>query len=310
MILTTVLLLLVRSPFANAFFSAPPLVESNYFNRISSINTPPSSTTGLGSSNTYLDDNKSNSLSKHSNARRNPDENPRLVGLSFMLDDGTRKSHSLAENTAFVSGFFRGLSTKEAYRKLVTSLYFVYIAMEEAFDVIALDENFNCVSALDDKELRRVPSLEKDMEFFYGDNWKNKIKPSPATVTYVSRIREVAKVSPHLLVGHQYSRYLGDLFGGQMMGNMATRSLNLENGMGTEFYIFKDIPNAREFINDWYFRLNELPLTNEEKKEIVDEANLVFALNIGIFEELEGSSAKALWMLVMNTLKQKIGTGV
>ena len=42
--------------------------------------------------------------------------NPRLEGLSFMLDDGTRKSHLVAENTAFVTGFFKGLSTKNSYQ--------------------------------------------------------------------------------------------------------------------------------------------------------------------------------------------------
>ena len=30
--------------------------------------------------------------------------NPRSVGLALALDDGTRKSHSVAENTAFVTG--------------------------------------------------------------------------------------------------------------------------------------------------------------------------------------------------------------
>jgi len=32
----------------------------------------------------------------------------RAEGLALLLDDGTRKSHSLAENTAFVNGFFKG----------------------------------------------------------------------------------------------------------------------------------------------------------------------------------------------------------
>ena len=35
----------------------------------------------------------------------------RQSGLAFMLDDGTRKSHSMAENSAFVSGFFRRVSS-------------------------------------------------------------------------------------------------------------------------------------------------------------------------------------------------------
>ena len=58
----------------------------------------------------------------------------RSEGLALALDDGTRKSHSVAENTAFVTGFFKGISTRPAFAQLVASLYFVYEAMESAFD--------------------------------------------------------------------------------------------------------------------------------------------------------------------------------
>ena len=60
-------------------------------------------------------------------------ESARSTGLALALDDGTRKSHSVAENTAFVTGFFRGIATKQAFGQLVASLYFVYDAMESAF---------------------------------------------------------------------------------------------------------------------------------------------------------------------------------
>ena len=58
----------------------------------------------------------------------------RASGLALQLDEGTRKSHSIAENTQFVTGFFKGLSNKESFATLVTSLYFVYEAMESCFD--------------------------------------------------------------------------------------------------------------------------------------------------------------------------------
>ena len=61
------------------------------------------------------------------------EESARAGGLALALDDGTRKSHSMAENTAFVTGFFRGIATTKSFAQLVTSLYFVYVAMEEAF---------------------------------------------------------------------------------------------------------------------------------------------------------------------------------
>lgn len=229
-------------------------------------------------------------------------DNPRLSGLALMLDDGTRKSHSMAQNTQFVSGFFKGLANRDSYRSLITSLYFVYESMEEAMDTTSEDR----VQALDYSSLRRLPPLKKDMEFFYGSGWESEILPSPATKAYVARVQEVAKSKPYLMVAHQYTRYLGDLFGGQMMGGMASRSLSLENGDGTAFYTFDDIPSAKNFITEWYQRLNALELTEEQKTEIVDEANLVFDLNIGLLQELEGSPIKAMLTLAINSLKKKL----
>lgn len=230
-------------------------------------------------------------------------DNPRLKGLALALDDGTRKSHSVAQNSAFVTGFFKGLSTPDSYGALLTSLYFVYSAMEESFETS--DEQ--AVKALDDKALRRVSSLEKDLEYFYGVEWSKKLIPSRATKKYVDRVKEVTETKPYLLVAHQYTRYLGDLFGGQMMGGMATRSLNLDKGKGVSFYTFDDIPKVNPYITEWYTRLNMLDLTETQKQEIVDEANLVFDLNIEILEELEGSAAGAIWSLLWNSLKEKMG---
>ena len=106
-----------------------------------------------------------------------------------------------------------------------------------------------------------------------------------------------------------YTRYLGDLFGGQMMGGMARRSLGLDAGSGTAFYTFDDVPDSKGFIEEWYSRLNELDLTEAQKQELVDEANLVFALNIEIFEELEGNPAQALWTLARSALSSALGLG-
>ena len=230
-------------------------------------------------------------------------ESARSTGLALALDDGTRKSHSVAENTAFVTGFFRGIATKGAFSQLVASLYFVYSAMEDAFDT----SDDASVRALDYPALRRVAALEEDMSYYFGEDWRDTVKPSPATAAYVSRVREVAETQPFLLVAHQYTRYLGDLFGGQMMGGMARRSLELDEARGTRFYEFDDIPETKPFIEEWYRELNKLDLTDEQKQAIVDEGNLVFSLNIGVFEELEGNPVQALWALASSGLRSALG---
>ena len=53
------------------------------------------------------------------------------VALAAQLREGTKKSHTMAENTGFVSCFLKGVVDKLSYRKLVADLYFVYEAMEE-----------------------------------------------------------------------------------------------------------------------------------------------------------------------------------
>ena len=96
-----------------------------------------------------------------------------------------------------------------------------------------------------------------------------------------------------------------------MMGGMARRSLNLDAGCGTAFYTFDEIPAAeiKPFIEEWYTELNKLDLTEEQKQKIVDEGNLVFALNIELFEELEGNPIKAVLALASSALSNALGVG-
>jgi len=56
-----------------------------------------------------------------------------------------------------------------------------------------------------------------------------------------------------------------------------------------------------------YTKLNLLELTDAQKQAIVDEGNLVFALNIEVFEELEGNPVQALWTLATASLRSALG---
>ena len=130
-----------------------------------------------------------------------------------MTTPSTRAPFTGNSSRRFVAGFFKGLGRRESFAQLTTSFYFVYEAMERALDTL----DCPTLKALDFPELRRLPGLERDMAFYYGADWRSKIKPSPATRKYVAQIEKVASGDePELLVGHLYSRYLGDLFGGQV----------------------------------------------------------------------------------------------
>lgn len=136
------------------------------------------------------------------------------INLATQLREGTSKSHSMAENVSFVKSFLGGVIDKESYRKLVSNLYFVYSAMEEEME--KNKENVY-IKPIYFTELNRRKNLELDLEHYYGPNWKSLIRISEATTSYVERIKSISSERPELLVAHAYTRYLGDLSGGQLL---------------------------------------------------------------------------------------------
>ena len=77
-----------------------------------------------------------------------------------------------------------------------------------------------------------------------------------------------------------------------------------EDGSGVAFYAFENVPSTKDFITEWYTILNDLGISGNQQQKIVDEANLVFSLNIGIFEELEGSPWSALWTMAVKSARE------
>ena len=224
------------------------------------------------------------------------------VNLATMLREGTKKSHTMAENVGFVKCFLKGVVEKKSYRKLVTSLYFVYSAMEEEMERL---KDHPVVSKVYFPELNRKQSLEQDLHFYYGPNWREEARNTKAGKAYVARIREIAQSQPELLVAHCYTRYLGDLSGGQILKKISQRAMNLTDGEGTAFYEFDDIPDEKAFKDKYRAAMDSLPIDLATAEQIVDEANAAFGRNMELFQELEGNLVKAIGVMLFNTLTRR-----
>lgn len=224
------------------------------------------------------------------------------VNLASKLREGTKKSHSMAENVGFVKCFLKGVVEKNSYRKLVGNLYFVYTAMEEE---MTKHQNHPVVAPINFTELYRKSSLERDLAYYYGPNWRDEVKPSVAAQAYIARVREVSATAPELLVAHSYTRYLGDLSGGQILKNIAVNAMNLTDGQGTAFYEFETISDEKAFKNQYRATLNDLPIDEATADRIVDEANDAFGQNMKMFMELEGNLVKAIGQMLFNTLTRR-----
>ena len=217
--------------------------------------------------------------------------------LTIQLREGTSKAHSMAENVSFVKSFLGGVIDKSSYSHMLANLYFVYLALEEAMDKNKENE---FIKPIYFPELNRTESLKEDLAFYYGNDWMDTLVPSEATKLYINRIKELSEKRPDLLVGHAYTRYLGDLSGGQILKKIAQRAMNLQSTKGLSFYEFTQISDEQKFKMEYKAALDALPVTSDGSKQIVAEANVAFNLNMKVFQELETSFVRIAIRIVMN----------
>lgn len=171
------------------------------------------------------------------------------------------------------------------------ALYYTYSAMEEEIEKNKDHPHF--APLYFPNELHRHEALAQDLEYFYGEDWRSQISCSPATQLYVERIHEIGHEDPVLLVAHAYTRYMGDLSGGQVLKKVAQRALKLPpTGEGVFFYQFDSIHNNKAFKQLYRSRMNELELDTSTKDSLVQEAVRAFQFNIEV-----GSSKELLYYL-------------
>ncbi|CAN9510493.1 unnamed protein product [Ophioblennius macclurei] len=205
--------------------------------------------------------------------------------LSEQIKKVTKDSHVRAENTELMMSFQRGNVTLSQYKLLLCSLYKIYQALEEELDRNC--EHPSVAPIYFPAELERLESIEKDLEFFYGQEWRKKVVVPAATERYCHRLKQIGKENPEFLVAHAYTRYLGDLSGGQVLGRIAQKSMGLKNSEGLSFFAFPGVSSPNLFKQLYRSRMNSIELTEEERNGVLEEAVRAFEFNIQVFDDLQ-----------------------
>jgi heme oxygenase len=224
-----------------------------------------------------------------------------MTDLSKQMREGTKKSHTMAENTGFITCFLKGVVEKKSYVKLLSDLYHVYSAMEQEFD---RHKDHPILSQIYFPELFRKESIEKDLEYYFGSEWEGSVTQTDSCKEYVKEIKRVSDVFPELLIAHHYTRYIGDLSGGQVLKKIAQTALKVDDS-GMNFYIFKDIPDEKKFKDNYREILDSLPFTQETINSIIAEANNAFKLNMKVFNEVEGNLISAIGKVLFSSLTSR-----
>ncbi|KFO95404.1 Heme oxygenase 1, partial [Calypte anna] len=191
--------------------------------------------------------------------------------LSELLKEATKEVHEQAENTPFMKNFQKGQVSLNEFKLVTASLYFIYSALEE--EIERNKDNPVYAPVYFPAELHRKAALEADLKYFYGSNWREVIPCPEATQKYVERLHYVGKNHPELLVAHAYTRYLGDLSGGQVLKKIAQKALQLPStGEGLAFFTFDGVSNATKFKQLYRSRMNALEMDLATKKRVLEEA--------------------------------------
>lgn len=219
--------------------------------------------------------------------------------LAMKLRVGTQQAHTDSENLGFMKCFVKGVVDRDCFIQLLRNFYFVYSELEAA---IEKHKQHPVINLIYFPELNRQSSLEQDMLFYYGNQWHKRITPSPAAQAYIARIQQISTHEPALLLAHSYTRYLGDLSGGQMLQKIAQSALKLSGYEGTSFYNFQQIPDKQAFKGKYRQALDKLSIDDKTTDKIVAEANHAFKLNMQILKELESILIQALGRATYNEL--------
>lgn len=217
------------------------------------------------------------------------DDSPTGARFSDALRAGTSEDHRKAEASAYARALLRGELDLRGYAALAGQLHAVYRVLEDASDAMR-DDPIAGRFVFD--ELRRGPALERDLLFLLGSNWRDAIEPLPATVEYCNRLREVAFSWPGGFVAHHYTRYLGDLSGGQSIRRVVERTFALSDGNGVQFYCFPEIEDPKAFKATYREVLDHAGWSADERRRIIDESSVAFRHNGEMLHQLSSIVAR------------------
>ncbi|MFI8385711.1 heme oxygenase (biliverdin-producing) [Streptomyces sp. NPDC085540] len=207
-----------------------------------------------------------------------------MDAFSTVIRVASHEQHTEAETSTFMSDLLGGRLGVEAYARYTEQLWFVYRALEDAAESLKDDP---VAGPFIQPELMRVAEIERDLAHLVGPDWRESVVALPATRAYADRVAHCAAQWPGGYVAHHYTRYLGDLSGGQIIRDKAERTWGFERkGDGVRFYVFADISNPAAFKRTYRELLDAIAADDLEKQRIIDECKRAFDFNGAVFREL------------------------
>jgi heme oxygenase len=201
--------------------------------------------------------------------------------ISAQLRQATASEHKQAESRSFISDLMGGSLDLDAYATYLAQLARIYLALEERAP------DGDVTSPLYSTALHRASSIHADLVALGHPEWQETLPCLPATIRYAIHLRNLGDQAELRHLAHHYTRYLGDLSGGQVIAAMLRRHYGATDSQLT-FFAFDDIENLVHFKREYREALDGLVLSSDEVGLLTSEAQLAFGLNAAVFDDLNG----------------------
>jgi heme oxygenase len=204
--------------------------------------------------------------------------------FSTILRERTADDHRGAERSPYMSALLDGTLSRAGYTDMLAQHAYVYEVLEAPAPSVADDP---AVAPFVHQGLRRTAALEADLTDLVGADWRSVHPATPSTERYVARVREVGATWAGGYVAHHYTRYLGDLSGGQFIGRIAAKAYDLTPEHGGRFADFGGLGDLTAFKDNYRAALDAAPWDADEQVRIVDEIRAAYAFNTAVFDDLD-----------------------
>ncbi|WP_395242759.1 heme oxygenase (biliverdin-producing) [Agromyces sp. MMS24-K17] len=200
------------------------------------------------------------------------------LDVAALVRAASADDHRAAETRGFITALMGGELSLDDYTRYLAQFAWVYEALESRGSRAGDPEVF-------DPALARLAAIEADLDALGASDWRETHPALPATAAYAAHLRAVADDDVRYLA-HHYTRYLGDLSGGQAIAALVARHYGATpEQLG--FYRFdlgEDGPVR--YKRKYRAAMNALALQPTEVDRLVAEVRESFRYNSAIFEAL------------------------
>ncbi|ABD86872.1 heme oxygenase (biliverdin-producing) [Rhodopseudomonas palustris] len=200
----------------------------------------------------------------------------------------TRALHLEAEKSGIIAELLRGTATRAGYALLLRNLFPVYRELENGLD---RHQDNPGLDRLKPFKLGRTQAIQSDLIALCGPDWADSVPWLPAGQAYAKRISQTAEGDGLLLIAHAYTRYLGDLNGGQIVRRLLANTYQLRP-CELSHYDFSSFPDPAELKHNYRAALNRAAMAGAPEP-IVEEGATAFSLNINLSVAVQQSVSQS-----------------